>query len=259
MKYDFDGMIDRTQAISIKWSAEQRMRMFGESDIIPMGIADMDYKVSPAIAAAVRKRAAHETYGYSYPSGEYLQACAGWQKRRNGWEIQPDWIVFTPGVNMALVCAIEMYAQPGEGVIIQSPVYYPYYDYVNKTKRRIALNELINHDGRYEINFAQLEELAGDILAAGEVSPEMSYKNHEISCYPEKGMVEFLGPGWGLGSSTRYTGFYYSASGDPLGFQGSQPTFTRDGEGWRWEEPAGDNWEYTREITPNWYWFEMHF
>lgn len=162
MKYDFDGMIDRTQAISIKWSAEQHMRMFGESDIIPMGIADMDYKVSPAIAAAVRKRAAHETYGYSYPSGEYLQACAGWQKRRNGWEIQPDWIVFTPGVNMALVCAIEMYAQPGEGVIIQSPVYYPYYDYVNKTKRRIALNELINHDGRYEINFAQLEELAGD-------------------------------------------------------------------------------------------------
>ncbi len=80
-------------------------------------------------------------------------------------------------------------------------------------------------------DLARLKELAGDILAAGEVSPEMSYKNYEISCYPEKGMVEFLGPGWGLGSSTRYTGFYYSASGDPLGFQGSQPTFTRDGEG----------------------------
>ena len=90
MKYNFDDMIDRTQAISIKWSAEQRMRMFGESDIIPMGIADMDYKVSPAIAAAVQKRAAHETYGYSYPTDEYLQACVGWQKRRNDWEIQPD-------------------------------------------------------------------------------------------------------------------------------------------------------------------------
>lgn len=162
MKYNFDDMIDRTQAISIKWSAEQRMRMFGESDIIPMGIADMDYKVSPAIASAVQKRAAHETYGYSYPTDEYLQACVGWQKRRNDWEIQPDWIIFTPGVNMALVCAIEMYAQPGENVIIQSPVYYPYYDYVNKTKRNIVLNELVNHDGRYEINFDQLEELAKD-------------------------------------------------------------------------------------------------
>lgn len=108
-------------------------------------------------------------------------------------------------------------------------------------------------------DLTRLEELAGAILEAGEVSPEMSYKNYEIACYPEKGMVEFQGPGWGLGSSTRYTGFYYSASGDPLGFQGSQPTFTRDGEGWRWEEPAGDNWEYTQEITPNWYWFEMHF
>ena len=162
MKYNFDDMIDRTQAISIKWSTEQRMRMFGESDIIPMGIADMDYKVSPAIAAAVQKRAAHETYGYSYPTDEYLQACVGWQKRRNDWEIQPDWIIFTPGVNMALVCAIEMYTQPGENVIIQSPVYYPYYDYVNKTKRNIVLNELVNHDGRYEINFDQLEELAKD-------------------------------------------------------------------------------------------------
>ena len=70
MKYDSDNMIDRTQVISIKWSVEQRKQMFGEDDIIPMGIADMDFKVSPAIAKAVKERAAHETYGYAYPSEE---------------------------------------------------------------------------------------------------------------------------------------------------------------------------------------------
>lgn len=162
MKYDFDEMIDRTQAASIKWAAEQRERMFGEKDILPMGIADMDFKAAPAVARAVQERAAHETYGYCYASDEYLQACVDWQRRRNGWEIRPEWIVYTPGVNMALVCAIEMYAARGEQVIIQSPVYYPYYDYVEKTGRKIVLNPLVRKNGRYEINFEQLEELAAD-------------------------------------------------------------------------------------------------
>ena len=109
MKYNFDEKIDRTQTISIKWSPERWQQMYGESDIIPMGIADMDFKVSPAIARAVSKRAAHETYGYGYPSDEYLQACVDWQERRNHWKIKPEWIVYTPGVNMALVCGVEMY------------------------------------------------------------------------------------------------------------------------------------------------------
>ena len=136
--------------------------MFGEKDILPMGIADMDFQTAPAIARAVQKRAGHETYGYCYPSDEFLQACVDWQRRRNGWEIRPDWIVFTPGVNMALVCAVEMYAAPGDQVIIQSPVYYPYYDYVEKTGRKTVLNALVNRGGHYEINFEELEELARD-------------------------------------------------------------------------------------------------
>lgn len=162
MKYDFDERIDRTEAISIKWSKQLRKQMFDEVDIIPMGIADMDFKVSPAIARAVQNRASHETYGYGYPSEEYLQACVDWQKRRNNWEIQKDWIVYTPGVNMALVCAIEMYAEVGDRVIVQSPVYYPYYDYIEGTGRKIAYNPLVNKDGRYEINYEGLENLARD-------------------------------------------------------------------------------------------------
>lgn len=162
MKYDFDKPIDRTQALSIKWDPKQRLKTYGEEDILPMGIADMDFKVAPAISKAVQKRAAHETYGYGYASDEYLQASVDWQKRRNNWDIKPEWIIYTPGVNMGLVCALEMSTEPGDNVIIQSPVYYPYYEYVTITGRNIAFNPLINNNGRYEMDFDKLESLAKD-------------------------------------------------------------------------------------------------
>lgn len=162
MKYNFDRPIDRTREISIKWSPQLRRQMFGADDVIPMGIADMDFETAPAVAQAIQRRAEHRTYGYAYPSPEYLQACVDWQKRRNGWDIRPDWILYTPGVNMALVCGIELYTQPGDRVIVQSPVYYPYYDYIRRTGREVAFNPLVEREGRYEMDFDALERLARD-------------------------------------------------------------------------------------------------
>ena len=162
MEYNFDRPIDRTREISIKWSPQLRRQMFGADDVIPMGIADMDFETAPAVAQAVQRRAEHRTYGYAYPSPDYLQACVDWQKRRNGWDIRPDWILYTPGVNMALVCGIEMYTRPGDRVIVQSPVYYPYYDYIRRTGREIAFNPLAEREGRYEMDFDGLERLAKD-------------------------------------------------------------------------------------------------
>ena len=162
MKYNFDRPIDRTREISIKWSPQLRRQMFGADDVIPMGIADMDFETAPAVAQAIQRRAEHRTYGYAYPSPEYLQACVDWQKRRNGWDIRPDWILYTPGVNMALVCGIELYTQPGDRVIVQSPVYYPYYDYIRRTGREIAFDPLVEREGRYEMDFDGLERLAKD-------------------------------------------------------------------------------------------------
>ena len=162
MKYNFDRPIDRTREISIKWSPQLRRQMFGADDVIPMGIADMDFETAPAVAQAIQRRAEHRTYGYAYPSPEYLQACVDWQKRRNGWDIRPDWILYTPGVNMALVCGIELYTQPGDRVIVQSPVYYPYYDYIRRTRREVAFNPLVEREGRYEMDFDGLEHLAKD-------------------------------------------------------------------------------------------------
>ena len=162
MKYNFDRPIDRTREISIKWSPQLRRQMFGADDVIPMGIADMDFETAPAVAQAIQRRAEHRTYGYAYPSPEYLQACVDWQKRRNGWDTRPDWILYTPGVNMALVCGIELYTQPGDRVIVQSPVYYPYYDYIRRTRREVAFNPLVEREGRYEMDFDGLEHLAKD-------------------------------------------------------------------------------------------------
>ena len=125
MDFNFNEAIDRAATVSIKWSPELRREMYGDGGVIPMGIADMDLKTAPCVAEAIQKRAAHETYGYGYASREYLDACAGWHRERHGWEVKPEWICYTPGVNMALVCAVEMYTSPGERVIIQSPVYYP--------------------------------------------------------------------------------------------------------------------------------------
>ena len=82
--------------------------------------------------------------------------------RRNHWDIKKEWITYTPGLNLPLVFAIELFTDPGDNVIIQSPVYYPYYDYVNKTGRHIVYNALVNKDGYYEMNFEQLEMQAKD-------------------------------------------------------------------------------------------------
>ncbi|WP_290145817.1 aminotransferase class I/II-fold pyridoxal phosphate-dependent enzyme, partial [Turicimonas muris] len=158
--FDFDTLIDRSSTISIKWSSSLRQKMYGDSNVIPMGIADMDFKCAPSIVEAINKRAAHETYGYGFSSEEYLDACVNWQKRRNHWKIESGWITYTPGINMAIVVAVEMFTEPGEKVIIQSPVYYPYYDYVTYKGRQIAFNPLLNKGGRYEMDFAELEKIA---------------------------------------------------------------------------------------------------
>ena len=160
MKFDFNERIDRSRSISIKWSPQQLRRMYGEEDIIPMGIADMDLKTAPCVSEAIQARAAHETYGYGYASEEFLASSAEWQRLRHGWAVDPEWITYTPGVNMALVCAVEMFTAPGDGVIIQTPVYYPYFDYVRSTGRRIDASPLVNRSGRYEMNYDELEKLA---------------------------------------------------------------------------------------------------
>ena len=161
-KYNFDEIIERGHTDSIKWSKQHLKKEFGAEDSVPMWIADMDFKAAPPIIDAVVARATHGVYGYGHKTDEFLDAVVGWQQKRNGWTINRDWILFTPGIIPALNFILERFCNPGDKVIIQSPVYYPFANIINNNGLHIANNPLIHRNGRYQIDFVQLEEIARD-------------------------------------------------------------------------------------------------
>lgn len=108
-----------------------------------------------------------------------------------------------------------------------------------------------------QTNQESLERFAAGLLE--EPSEDAEYHGWRAACYPEARMVEFLTGGTGMGPSTTYEGFYYSEEDRPVGFQGTELDFKRDGDGWSWEEEDGDNRERTERITARWYWFQMSF
>ncbi|NMP21730.1 MalY/PatB family protein [Sulfobacillus harzensis] len=161
-QYNFDEIIDRRGTDSVKWSKKHLREYFGDEDVLPLWIADMDFRVAQPIVEALTTRAQHGVFGYGYKSDEFLQAAVNWQRRRNGWEIAKEWILFTPGVIPALNVIVETFSRPGDSVIIQCPVYYPFANIITDSGRRVADNPLIHTDGKYEMNFADLERLARD-------------------------------------------------------------------------------------------------
>nr|WP_315019877.1 MalY/PatB family protein [uncultured Aminipila sp.] len=162
MKYDFDEVIERRGTDSIKWAPKLLKENFGEEECIPMWIADMDFFAAQPIRDAIIARAQHGIFGYGHKSGEFLEAAVNWQKKRNGWEIKKEWILFTPGIIPALSFIVETFCNRGDKVIIQSPVYYPFTNIINNNGCHIANNPLILNNGKYEMNFSELEELAQD-------------------------------------------------------------------------------------------------
>ena len=123
---------------------------------------------------------------------------------------------------------------------------------MNGTSKK-AVTEYVRQDSE------QLDKIVQEIIDAGQVTENTAYRDYEIHYNVQSQMVEFRVKSSGIGSSTSYSGFYYSPSGEPMGFQGTDLTFVPDGAGWRWTEEGGDNWEYTEQITGNWYWFEVYF
>lgn len=129
----------------------------------------------------------------------------------------------------------------------------------------LALGALVFLLGRGSKAFvcAKVKKDSGELTALAEAMlagrAAGQYADYRITCWEGSGMVEFTAAAYGLGSATKYTGFYYSAADTPIGFQGAEVSFSADGDGWRWEEEGGDNWEYTERIQKNWYWFEMYF
>lgn len=157
LKYDFNRIIDRRSTRSYKW--DQSEKLFGDKDILPLWVADMDFESPPAVQEAILRRVREGIYGYSVAGDSYKEAIAGWYRRRHDWEIQKDWISDSPGIVTSLSLSVELFSQPGDQVIVQSPVYYPFYDVIRMNDRKVAANPLKLEDGRYVMDYVQLEEL----------------------------------------------------------------------------------------------------
>jgi cystathionine beta-lyase len=151
MKYDFDRVIDRRKTGSMKWD-------FCESDVLPMWVADMDFESPREVIDAMVSRAEHGIFGYTPTTPSYQDSVVGWMKRRHGWEIKRTWIITTPGVVPALSLAVLAYTQPGDRIIIQSPVYHLFAPIIKNNGRQIMENSLKPVGGRYEMDFEQLEK-----------------------------------------------------------------------------------------------------
>lgn len=154
-KYNFDEIVPREGTNCIKYDA--REKMFGNGSVLPLWVADMDFKTPDFIADAVKKRAEHEIYGYTFKPDSYFSSIVGWMKRRHNWEIQKEWISFSPGVVAGLTLAVETFSKPGDEVLVQPPVYFPFFDTVKGTKRKMVENPLKLRNGRYTFDFDDLK------------------------------------------------------------------------------------------------------
>ncbi|MBW4840278.1 MAG: pyridoxal phosphate-dependent aminotransferase [Paenibacillaceae bacterium] len=157
MTYHFDERLPRRGTYSEKWDLGREL--FGDPDVLPLWVADMDFRCAPAIVQAVTERAKHGIYGYTSRPKEYLDAITGWMERRHEWKVDASWLTDTLGVVPALGVAVQILTEPGDRVILQSPVYNPFYDVIRNNGREIAENPLILEDGRYRMDYDHLESL----------------------------------------------------------------------------------------------------
>lgn len=160
MKYNFDQVISRKNSNSVKFDMCEQI--FGKADVLPLWVADMDFATPEFIRKAVIKRAEHEVYGYTFRSDGFSDSIINWMKKRHEWEIEKDWISFSPGIVPALNFAVKAYSKPGDSIIIQPPVYFPFFTAVEDHNRKILHNKLVEKDGRFYIDFEDFEKKAMD-------------------------------------------------------------------------------------------------
>ena len=152
---DFSKAINRIGFNSKKWDACESM--FGSKDIIPMWIADMDFQVPEEAVQAIAARADHGIFGYTGTPDSYLNAVVSWMERHHHWNIEKEWICHSPGVVTALSLLIDAYTLPGDKIIVQSPVYYPFARVVRTSGRTLLDNPLRRVDGRYTMDLENLK------------------------------------------------------------------------------------------------------
>ncbi len=150
MSWDFDETVHREGTGCLKY--DFRKEVFGAGDIIPMWVADMDFRTPGFIVEEMRKRLGHEIFGYSIRPSEYYTSIISWLHDRHSWHTEKEWIVFTPGIVPALNLCTLAFTGPGDGVIVQPPVYFPFFSAVENHGRRLVCNRLSEHDGHWTMD-----------------------------------------------------------------------------------------------------------
>jgi cystathionine beta-lyase len=171
-QFDFDQEINREGTSSVKWEYhvhsgkaefwEDTKANRGDDRLLPMWVADMDFRCPEPVIQALRDRVEHGVFGYSAKSAEYVQAVCDWFGHRHNWSVEPDWVLPIPGVVPALNVAVRAFTQPGDQVIVQRPVYYPFFRVSRNNGCEIVSNGLIYKDGQYSMDFDDLEKKAAD-------------------------------------------------------------------------------------------------
>ena len=156
MTYQFDAVVDRSGNHSAKY--DERKKKFGTEDVIPLWIADMDFKTAQPIIDALKARAEEGIWGYTARPDSYFEAIRGWQKRRNGWDIDQSLMSFSLGVVQTLSACVKLFTPEGGSVLIQTPVYSEFYDMTEAWNRKVLENQFVEKDGKWTVDWADFEE-----------------------------------------------------------------------------------------------------
>lgn len=160
MNYNFDAEISRIGTANVKWDA--RKSVFGREDIIPMSIADMDFAVMNEVTEALQSRIEHPIYGYNVNRPSLFDSVAAWCQRRHAWNVNSAHLMVVPGVVPGIIMSIMALTEPTGNVLIQTPVYPPFFAAINDTGRTVVENELVNVNGYYTIDFEDFAQKAAD-------------------------------------------------------------------------------------------------
>lgn len=158
--YDFDEVINRTGTGSLKYDFGKKRR--GREDLLPLWVADMDFRLPGEVLEALHKRVDHGIFGYTEPMEEYQESVKKWFRKHHGWEIESEWNTVTPGVVYGISTAIRAFTEKGDGVIIQQPVYYPFMDCITSNGRKLVNSQLIYENGTYRMDFEDFEQKVRD-------------------------------------------------------------------------------------------------
>ena len=156
MTYNFDEIIDRRNTNCVKH--DRCLEVFGTNDLLPMWVADMDFRTPDFVFDAIAKRAEHLVLGYTAPPADYFTVISEWIKKLHNWDVKEEWMGFLPGIVPGLSFAVQAYTEAGDEIIIQPPVYHPFIHCVKKNERNLVYNPLRVLDGHFEMDFDNLEK-----------------------------------------------------------------------------------------------------